>query len=193
MCIHIFYMYQTSTCIKSPYCSWKKTPIWMSPSKTHHIRRKRLFCTWTISSTWSWPCFSRDVGCRITSKPSGFNPSDHTIHQPTFSSGPRIPQNRNETRGFYKASQYNSRPIVYNILLYRYHWYLLTIIPCLNFKIGPKNLHLFRSGFFRFPKNQRLDPPKKRVLNLYSLYDAGFWDFQTTRFEIPWFLGFFNT
>ena len=67
-------MYQTSTLKSLTYFSWKKNTHLKCQSKKHNLRRKRLFCTWTISSTWSWPCFSRDVGCRITSKPSGFNP-----------------------------------------------------------------------------------------------------------------------
>ena len=36
------------------------------------------------------------------------------------------------------------------------------------------------------PKNQRLDPPKKMGLTLHCI--AGFWDLQSTSFEIPWFL-----
>ena len=65
ICIHIFYMYQTSTFICSPIFLGKKHPFGCQSKKTFFP--KTLQSTWTISSTWSWPCFSRDVGCRITS------------------------------------------------------------------------------------------------------------------------------
>ena len=106
-----FCVYMYHTCIKHLHVSNHlfflevNHPSGCLPQKNHPFD-ENAWSTWTISSTWSWPCFSRDVGCRITSNPSGFNPvviipflnqrlpPDHVDHV--------SPPKRNK-RGFYKA------------------------------------------------------------------------------------------
>ena len=88
LCIHVSYLYQTSTCIKSPIFLGSQSPIWMSPSKKTPLRRKRLEHLNDLVNL-ELTMFLQRCGLQNHLKPIRLQPGcDHTIPQPTVAPGP---------------------------------------------------------------------------------------------------------